>query len=341
MTNKAELVSVIIPVYNASRFIEACLTSICEQTYQNLEIIVVDDGSTDDTLSQCKKYKDDRIKVIAQKNQGVSSARNNGIGLSHGDWIVFLDADDQIKSTAIERAINVAHQKGADTVCWNCCGFTDVNHQIVFLPFSPQAEFLIDTSETDVTTKILEALYYTFNMKEFYPGQMFRAVWGKLLNGNTIRQHNIRFPLNMPLGEDAVFLSDYFKKISRVAFIDEALNYYRITTTSAVGKYRDNIPELQKREEKIINELFEACGDRDTILANYYMECDRQYINNLRKKKSAVIGILKEMYQYICTFDRVDINRINYKKVQLRKVLLALSIKYKLHILEMFIAQMF
>ena len=188
---------------------------------------------------------------------------------------------------------------------------------------------------------ILESLYYTFDMKEFYPGQMFRASWGKLLNGNTIRKHNIRFPVDMPLGEDAAFLSCYFKKINKVAFIDEALNYYRITATSAVGKYRDNILELQKEEERIIENLFKECVNRDTIMVNYYMECDRQYINNLRKKNRGVVCLIREMYKYICTFGRVKIERIDYKKVQIRKLLLALSIKYKMRAVEILISLMF
>ena len=340
MTNRTELVSVVIPVYNASQFVETCLTSICKQTYRHLEIIVVDDGSTDDTLTKCRNFRDDRIIIVSQKNRGVSSARNNGLDLSHGDWIVFLDADDQIKPIAIERAIDVAHQNGADTVCWNCCGFTDSNPHIKFLPFSPKAEFFVDSNETDIAM-ILESLYYTFDMKEFYPGQMFRASWGKLLNGNIIRKHNIRFPVNMPLGEDAAFLSCYFKKINKIAFIDEALNYYRITVTSAVGKYRDNILELQKEEERIIENLFKKCVNRDTIMVNYYMECDRQYINNLRKKKQGVIYLIREMHKYICAFGRANIERIDYKKVQIRKILLALSIKYKMRAVEILISLMF
>ena len=85
MSQQNELISIIVPAYNAANYIEECLTSLCGQTYQNLEILVIDDGSTDSTLDKCKKFKDERVKLVSQTNQGVSAARNLGISLARGD----------------------------------------------------------------------------------------------------------------------------------------------------------------------------------------------------------------------------------------------------------------
>ena len=103
-----ELISVIVPVYNAGKYLERSLTSICGQTYQNLEILLIDDGSTDDSLEQCLAWakQDERIQVFHQENGGVSKARNTGISNATGEYIVFIDSDDFIDKAMFERLIN-------------------------------------------------------------------------------------------------------------------------------------------------------------------------------------------------------------------------------------------
>ena len=100
-----ELISIIVPAYNASKYIEKCLNSILSQTYKNFEIIVVNDGSTDNTLDILKKCSEqsDKIKIVAQKNKGVSAARNNGLEHAKGQYIAFVDADDTLEQEFLER----------------------------------------------------------------------------------------------------------------------------------------------------------------------------------------------------------------------------------------------
>ena len=95
---KDELVSIIVPMYNSEKYLDECISSILSQDYKNIELILVDDGSTDGTLKKAKEYenKDGRVKVIHQKNSGVSTARNNGIKKSKGTYITFVDSDDFI-----------------------------------------------------------------------------------------------------------------------------------------------------------------------------------------------------------------------------------------------------
>lgn len=338
MSQQNELISIIVPAYNAANYIEECLTSLCGQTYQNLEILVIDDGSTDSTLDKCKKFKDERVKLISQTNQGVSSARNLGISLARGEWIVFVDADDKMHSIAIEKAVSIAIQHNADTICWNCYGFNEQDRKIQFLPFSPKKEFEVEQSRM---IDIIQALYGTFDTKIFYPGQMFRAVWGKLLQKSIIKEHNIIFPLNMPLGEDAAFLASYFANARKVAFIDEPWNAYRISETSAVAKYRENLTQIQYAEREIIENVFSYCKERDTVLINHYIECDRQYIKNLRKIKAGKKYFLKNMYNYIRMSKRRKLKDINIHKIQHNKLLLAWSIKHECNMLEACIAQFF
>lgn len=101
-------VSIIIPVYNKAPYLDSCISSVINQTYKNLEIIIIDDGSTDNSLEICEKYrkKDERIQLISQENQGVSVARNKGIQKASGEWIYFLDADDYLELDAFEILVN-------------------------------------------------------------------------------------------------------------------------------------------------------------------------------------------------------------------------------------------
>ena len=97
-----DLISVIVNVYNGEKFIKKCLDSIVNQTYKNLEIIIVNDGSTDSTLSICNSYSDDRIKIITTPNQGLGLSRNTGIENANGEYLYFVDADDFIEPDAVE-----------------------------------------------------------------------------------------------------------------------------------------------------------------------------------------------------------------------------------------------
>ena len=121
-----DLISVIIPVYNVDKYLERCIDSVIVQTYSNLEIILVDDGSNDDSGIICDRYAkfDDRIKVIHKKNGGVSSARNEGIKYCNGKYIGFVDSDDYIDSTMYEYLYNLLISNDADI---SCCDFFIIN----------------------------------------------------------------------------------------------------------------------------------------------------------------------------------------------------------------------
>ena len=123
------LVSVVVPVYNVQDFLEKCVKSIKAQTYQELEIILVDDGSTDCSNEMCDKFaqEDSRIRVIHKKNGGLSDARNVGAGLAAGKYLFFLDSDDYVDSRLVEKAVGAAEKFDSDIVYliingWNQTG---------------------------------------------------------------------------------------------------------------------------------------------------------------------------------------------------------------------------
>ena len=116
-----EKVSVIVPVYNVENYLERCIKSILGQTYENLELILVDDGSTDTSPAICDRYQNDpRVKVLHKENEGAGETRNKGIDLASGEFLTFVDADDYLAACFLERLMEVSHKEGCDIVQ---CGF--------------------------------------------------------------------------------------------------------------------------------------------------------------------------------------------------------------------------
>ena len=174
-----ELVSVIIPVYNTENFLEECLDSVCTQTYDKLEIILVNDGSTDYSEQICNEYagKDNRIKVINKKNTGISDTRNVGICSSHGNWLVFLDSDDVLRDDAIEVLYRTAKYKGTKMVVGDYQEFD------TYVNFENDRNFNVEVLSVEDT---LEELL----IKQ--PGRWV-TTWAKIYDRNLFEE--IRFPV--------------------------------------------------------------------------------------------------------------------------------------------------
>lgn len=214
--NRLPLISVLIPVYNGEKYIKECLDSIINQTYSNLEIIIVDDGSTDSTAEICKKYvlKDKRIDFIQKENGGVSSARNTLIKAAKGHYIQFIDADDWIEPNMIEIMITGCIQYSSDI---SMCKFKS-NKEPLKNNGSSSIENIqiLNTHETMI--KFLEHREIT------------GSLCNKLIKSNLIKK--LRFNQYISYGEDAVMLWDIIKSIKRLIVIKIPLYNYRMNESS-------------------------------------------------------------------------------------------------------------
>ncbi len=207
------LVSVIVPVYNAAQSLPRCLDSICAQTYQNLEIILVDDGSTDDSLTVCRQfaYRDARIRVLAQANSGVSAARNNAIDAATGTYLQFADSDDWIDENMTFLLVQRAEREQADLVLSHYCH--------------------VDGKKTTVhgfleTSACMDRLAFAQelirNPASFYYGVM----WNKLYRRDIIRRHRIYCHEQLSWCEDFLFNLTYILCASRICAVRTPLYYY-------------------------------------------------------------------------------------------------------------------
>ena len=207
------MVSIIVPVYNAQNSLERCLMSIIRQGYQQWELILVDDGSQDDSLEICKRYSnmDSRIQVIHTDNCGVSSARNTGMENAQGEYIVFVDSDDMIHPDFL-------------------------------------SECLSNKEDLIVTNYIKPSKIDSLHYKEDHPELIFqqrgvRTVWGKVFVRKIIEDHHIRFDTNIRYGEDTIFVLQYCLHIKTIAYVFQHLYEYEKPPYYAFFKYKTTLDE--------------------------------------------------------------------------------------------------
>ncbi len=223
-------VSIIVPVYNKAWCITRCVESVLAQSFREFALILVNDGSQDESLSICKEFaqKDSRIQVIDKENGGVSTARNAGVEVSKGQYIVFLDADDWWEPDFLETMIPLAEEKGPETMVM--CGF-----------------FRSKTTEQRVTFDGEAAVTLTdTGIYEIYCRHFLNMLWNKVFLGDIIRQQNIRFPKGIHWGEDKLFILEYLKNIKAYHIISKPLYHYDVSDGGLDNRYKKD--ELQLNE---------------------------------------------------------------------------------------------
>ena len=217
------LISVIIPLYNAEKFIARALDSLLIQNYTNFEIIIINDGSTDNSLIICNTYKeaDFRIHIYSQDNAGVGAARNYGLHVATGELIFFLDADDYLLKHAFEMLID----------CYNC----NTKSMVVGGVFrqTPDGEICNQNSPTNIgilpffnkhtvlnKSEILDCVLQYLETNHLY---LVSHCWGRLYDRNVIERFSIAFNEKMKLGEDGSFNIKYLANVDSIAIVNEPL----------------------------------------------------------------------------------------------------------------------
>lgn len=236
------LVSVILPVYNVEKYIREALDSVINQTYKNLEIILVDDGSPDSSGDICDEYaaKDDRIRVIHKENGGVSSARNAGIEAARGDWIYFIDPDDWIEPDTLEAAVGMAAENGCDM-----CMF---DFEMVYR----------ERSVCCISFKGKGTVFkYLTDERVFLPyACTMGAVWRYVTRAECVKK--LRFDENFSMREDELFTWELYGKIKSLCYVNSVFYHYRCIFSSASNSLtaealHDNALKIYNRELEIIS----------------------------------------------------------------------------------------
>ena len=241
MVKEKPLVSVIVPIYKVEQYIVKSVESIINQTYRNLEIILVDDGSPDACGDIADEFagKDARIKVVHKKNGGLSDARNAGLKVASGEYIYFFDSDDSADIKLLETAMQPYLTKQTDLVCFNYVTVDEISGDEEKTAFSP-AEYQWKGKRTNLS------------IREYLGYRMGYCVWNKLYRADIIREHEISFEDNSKIfSEDICFNLYYLFYCHSVQVIPDYLYYYLYRQTSIMGKSKkeprlDQFIELSK-----------------------------------------------------------------------------------------------
>ena len=261
-------ISVIVPVYNVEKYLRCCVDSILAQTYTDIEILLVDDGSTDGSSAICDEYaeKDSRVQVFHKENGGVSSARNMGLDKATGKWIMFVDSDDKVAPQICERLLAYAMES-----CMPMCMWSEGNDETGYVPVPSK----LKTGRNYPIQEIFKLLIH-------HPVE-------RLYEQSIVEKNKLRFNENVSYTEDTIFNFEYYAFLKSFFIIDEPLYYYRVLSKSlSHGSFIDNYVETAGiyYKSKIDLALKLKVNDKsvfDDINSLYFYFVCMAIENNMRK----------------------------------------------------------
>ena len=226
-----DTISVIVPVYNSASRLDRCVESLASQTYDNLQIILVNDGSRDNSGSICDAWaeKDNRIVVIHKSNGGVGKARNTGLDAAHGKYVAFIDSDDYLSANMFQSLITTANACQADQVCCNA-------YDVLLSGIRPTMHAFANAvvQKGDIFNQLIVSLIRP--EMEGSKASLLQALWNKLYLRKTIEDNHIRFDTELTYAEDWLFNVNFYRFANCVAFIPDHLYFYDRTTEGSLSK---------------------------------------------------------------------------------------------------------
>lgn len=236
-------ISIIIPCYNVEKYIGKAIESIIIQSYKNWELILVNDGSTDNTLNILNAFgvKEKRIIIINSNNGGVSKARNLGLEKVSGNWLLFLDADDWYEADAFEKIVGYISKTSADIIGFNHY-LNYRNKEWKKTNFEPNT---IERSGNEIEWFKYDTLfpYYDQIKNKVYVGSI-RGVWSKAFKMSIIKDNHINFIEGLKISEDAIFCLDVFNKAKKIILFNDYIIHHRIHSLSTMNKYTSDVIDI-------------------------------------------------------------------------------------------------
>lgn len=272
-------VSVIVPVYNAQKYLGKCIESILGQSFTDLELILVEDGSPDDSGKICDDYakKDSRIKVIHKQNGGVSAARNDGLDAAAGRYVMFVDSDDTIDSHSVKTLYTALLESGSDLCAMGV--------RFVFEKDLNKTEYPLPQTVFDVSS--ISEYYQMLSDSKF-----FGTMCAKLFKTSVIKEHGIRFNKDFYILEDGAFVSEYLGIISSVSLVSDCFyNYLQTEDFSLMKKFNENaVLALENKMSKDVR--FVSFLDEKTKRVYYFhlFETFTRFVVQIYNRSSLLAG---------------------------------------------------
>lgn len=321
-----DLLSVVVPMYRVEKYLHNCIDSILNQTYRNFELILVNDGSPDKCGEIAEEYcvRDSRIKVIHKQNGGLSSARNSGIDIASGKYILFIDSDDGITDNFLSDLYEASVLNNCDAVI---CGFKLVpnNNQIV-------PSFELNT--------VMQGRDLILNSDNVHSSNDLCFTWRYLFKLDIIRSKNIRFNEKVLIAEDTIFNLEFLLESKRVIAIPNVLYLYTVNNPDSIMRipYKPNLESslvLQYQIKRKLSEKFDLIKDKKykKDLANYYVKTIlRMMINNLKNSpETDKISGLYRIVNYKMVLDSVKEIGLRYECENYKEYLYYLALKFRIY----------
>ena len=281
-----DLVSVIVPIYNVEKYLKKCIDSIINQTYQNIEVILVDDGSTDNSGKICDEYIeiDSRISVIHKKNGGLSSARNAGLEKANGKYILFEDSDDYIEENLFQKCIKKMQIEDADICVF---GYQKENDDGVIYQKYKFGEFCVSNEvfENELYKRLID--------------NSFGYVWNKIYKLSTIRMGKIIFSDQIVDREDMIFNLELLSNIKKIMYLNYMGYHYIQRSNSLV--HNCDIRRIKKMNDFFVKLKQIKVKDKNKIInmamLHYVADCiNKNILSNNSLSKKEKIKMMKEMF---------------------------------------------
>ena len=236
---QTDLVTIIIPVYNVEQYLDSCIESVVNQTYSNIEVILVDDGSPDCCPMICDKWakNDNRIRVIHKRNEGQGEARNTGLNYTHGSYVCFVDSDDYIDATAVEKCVNFAKSENAEIVIFGMT-YVDQNgrEKRRVIPKTYKSCFENEEIRNSFLADLIDCQH-----KDAQNTQLSLSACTCLFSTKLIKECKWRFVSERTIiSEDSYSLLALYHKVTKVAVLEEPLYFYRENLGSFSRSYRED-----------------------------------------------------------------------------------------------------
>lgn len=329
------LVSIIMPTYNNDSTISASIESVIQQTYKNWELLVINDGSIDETEEIVSEFaaRDSRIKLVSIPNGGVSNARNTGIQMAAGKYIMFVDADDLYMDFSLFEMVSAIEDQEVDLACG---GYE-----------------LIENNRDKSNSKIKTNPIGTWDIRNMYESifemqrnQTFNTVWNKIFKREIIVKNNILMDVTCDIGEDLLFVIEYLKYCSKVVLLDKIIYRYYFLDSGLSKKNRDNIFEIRIDQlNQLLSFYNERMYDRTYLYDEYLRMCylsiaeinRKESYNSFKLKKDYINKVINTpiihevIYSNYNTSSKFDVFRRLLRTKSSQVILFFVGLFYKWH----------
>lgn len=321
--------SIVIPIYNSEKYLEKCINSIINQTYDNYEILLINDGSTDESDLICKKFVNDfaNVKYYFKENTGVSDTRNFGLEKSSGDFITFIDSDDWIDNNTLKEINDIIkNDPEIEIVQSNLKIFNDSNQIDMF---KLKKNILVESGT------IKDELINTIIAINYGKSEIFgncRCAGGKFYKRKLLMENNIRFPYGIKSFEDGIMNLKAYMNASKIKILAKSFYFYRQHSDSTTHSYANN----QYEQNTIIIEEIEKIIGNNKLYNDVFKYCKMELFNGIVRSKLMLANNYKKVKKELNIILHNDIffnfiNNIEFKKLNRRDKIFYILEKYNLY----------